>query len=356
MPDFEVRRDDLRATRLVERDEPSPLEDGQVRFRIDRFGLTANNVTYGVLGDFLRYWSFYPASADGWGRIPVWGYGDVVESAADGIGVGERFYGFLPMSSHVTLRARAGGPGFGEVSDHRADLPGVYNQYLRVDPDAPYADEQLLLRPLFATSFLIEDYLRAHEWFGAAGVVLSSASSKTAYGTAFMLQRADDRPEVIGLTSEGNRGWVESLGLYDRVITYDAIETGLAGTDALVYVDMAGDTAVREAVHGAAADRLRHSVMVGATHGEPEAMDADPDLPGPTPEFFFAPTQIARLTESEGPGWQRRLGAAFGDVAPRLGDWMKIERGAGPDALERTWLALVDGTADPARGYVVSVA
>ena len=330
------------------------IGEGQIQLRIDRFGLTANNVTYGLLGDSLDYWRFYPASEEGWGRVPVWGYGDVVASGVDGIQEGQRFYGFLPMSSHVTLRAHAGGPGFAEVSDHRAELAAVYNQYLRVDPDAPYADEQLLLRPLFATSFLIEDYLRSREWFGADAMVLSSASSKTAYGTAFMLQRADERPAVIGLTSEANREWVEALGLYDRVITYDAIDTGLAGDDALVYVDMAGDTAVREAVHRAAADRLRHSVMVGATHGEAGAMDADPDLPRPTPEFFFAPTQIERLTEAEGPGWQRRLVAAFGDLAPRLPQWMEIERAEGAEALEQTWLAFVDGHADPSRGYVIS--
>src|SRR3712207_7754442 len=39
----------------------------------------------------------------------------------------------------------------------------------------------LLLRPLFATSFLIAAHLRDHDHFGASAVVLSSASSKTAY-------------------------------------------------------------------------------------------------------------------------------------------------------------------------------
>jgi hypothetical protein len=72
--DIEVRRDDLRTTRVVDA-EPGA---GDVTLHIDRFGLTANNVTYGVFGDAMSYWAFFPASEEGWGRIPVWGYGDVV--------------------------------------------------------------------------------------------------------------------------------------------------------------------------------------------------------------------------------------------------------------------------------------
>ena len=54
MTDVEVRRDDFRATRVVEGAE------GIVR--IDRFALTANNVTYAVMGDALSYWQFFAAS------------------------------------------------------------------------------------------------------------------------------------------------------------------------------------------------------------------------------------------------------------------------------------------------------
>ena len=70
--------------RIEERPDPAP-GPGQVLVRIDRFAFTANNVTYGVAGDMLNYWSFFPAE-EGWGRIPVWGFGDVVRSSHDAVG------------------------------------------------------------------------------------------------------------------------------------------------------------------------------------------------------------------------------------------------------------------------------
>src|SRR3954463_9619355 len=156
MPAFEVRRDDLRTTRLVDGEPPAEdAADGEVQLRVDRFGLSANNVTYGAFGDAMSYWAFFPATDPGWGRVPVWGFGDVVASGVPGIEPGERFYGYFPMSSHVTLRPEPTGSGVTDAAHPRAGRPPVYNDYLRTPPDADHLDETLLLRPLFATSFLI---------------------------------------------------------------------------------------------------------------------------------------------------------------------------------------------------------
>ncbi len=43
----------------------APLAEGAVRFAIEKFAFTANNITYAVAGDMLNYWSFFPAE-DGW--------------------------------------------------------------------------------------------------------------------------------------------------------------------------------------------------------------------------------------------------------------------------------------------------
>jgi len=70
--DFVVRRDDLQRTAVLPASLPA-LADGQVLLKIDAFSFTANNITYAVIGEMLRYWEFFPA-ADGWGRVPVWGF------------------------------------------------------------------------------------------------------------------------------------------------------------------------------------------------------------------------------------------------------------------------------------------
>ena len=325
--DFEVRRDDLRATRVVDGSE------GNVR--IDRFALTANNVTYAVMGDAMRYWTFFPAAEDGWGRVPAWGVGEVLDT-------GETIYGLFPMASHVTLELD---DGLVDRAEHRRALAPFYNRYLRSPADAEHVDETLLLRPLFATAFLLQDFLGDDE----DPVVLGSASSKTAYSLAFLLRRAG-RP-VVGLTSPRNRSFVEALGVYDRVLGYDEVSE-LPGAP-LVFVDMAGDGQVRAAVH--ATGKLRRSVAVGATHWERLASGAG-DPRAPEPEPFFAPAHLDRMSEAIGAAeLQRRLDAVWVPFVGRLGRWLEVEEHAGPDALERVWRSLVDGEADPSRGHIVRV-
>ena len=77
--EFQVRKDDLSTTRVVTRTAPA-LNDGEVLAKVDRFGLTANNVTYGVVGERIGYWKFFPVTDDGWGIIPVWGFADIIDS------------------------------------------------------------------------------------------------------------------------------------------------------------------------------------------------------------------------------------------------------------------------------------
>ena len=67
-----VDRADLHRTRITESHVPEP-GPAEVVFEVERFGLSANNVTYALLGDTFGYWDLFPA-ASGWGQIPVWGY------------------------------------------------------------------------------------------------------------------------------------------------------------------------------------------------------------------------------------------------------------------------------------------
>ncbi len=356
--DFLVRRDDLHRTSFVPAPLPT-LADGQVLLRIDAFAFTANNVTYAVFGEMMRYWNFFPAP-DGWGRIPVWGFADVVESRHPSIAVGERFYGYLPMSTHLVVQPeRANDGGFVDGSVHRRDLPAVYNQYVRAatDPgyDPAHEDAQMLLRPLFMTAFLIDDVLEEHQFHGARQIVLSSASSKTAIGLASLLHRRAGRTyEVVGLTSASNRAFVTGLGYYDRVVSYDEIDT-LADDLPTVFVDMAGNGAVRDAVHRRCGDQLSYSCAVGGTHWGQVAPPPS-DLPGAPPTFFFAPDRIQQRAADWGMAeLSKRMGLAWQHLLGRLDHWMKVRRGSGHAEVERIYLATLDGTADPADGHILSL-
>jgi Protein of unknown function (DUF2855) len=354
MPDFLVRRDDLRTTRVEDPPDEPELHDGEARLRIERFGFTANNVTYGAFGEQMGYWRFFPAP-DGWGRIPVWGFGAVADSRADGIAEGQRFYGYFPMSSTATMRPRPWGGGFEDGSVHRADLPATYNRYFEATPQAfpPEHDAvSAVVRPLYMTGWLIAQHL--HE--GSGTVALASASSKTAYSTAYAVGQLEDAPAVIGLTSGRNADFVRSLGFYDTVLTYDEADQ-LPRGESLRYVDMAGDAELRRRVHEHLADDLEASIVVGATHWDQASLDTGGDpLPGPQPEFFFAPSVLEKLSAQLGAGeLQRRLGADWLTFLEPLAAIVEIEEHSGADAVERVYRSFLDGTADPRKGHVLNL-
>jgi hypothetical protein len=354
--DFLIAKDDLHRCRF--QDAPAPeVGPGQALLRVDRFGLSANNITYAMFGEGMSYWSFFPAAEPGWGRMPVWGFAEVMQSEVEQLSPGTRVYGYLPPSSELVLSpARVDERGFLDASPHRAELPAAYNAYARVDADPIYEphteDLQMLLRPLFFTSYLIDDFLAEASMFGASGAILSSASSKTASGLAFLLSRRAG-VEVIGLTSARSLEFTASLGVYDRVLTYEEIES-LADTPS-VYVDMAGDAQVRSQVHGHFGAELTHSAVVGATHHD--RMGAVPDsLPGPRPTFFFAPDRVAKRTKEWGrDGFEQRLAEAWRPYVEWCASWIEVIRGEGPDPLQRAYVDLLDGRIDPAKAHALSL-
>lgn len=354
--DFVVQRDDWSRCAFLSTPLPDALAPGHVLLRVDRFALTANNVTYALTGDMLGYWRFFPA-APPWGRLPVMGFADVERSAHPDVAEGERVFGFFPMSTHLEIEADGvGAASFADAAAHRRDSARAYRQYLRVggDPlyEAAHEDAILLFRGLFTTSFLVDDFLADNDFFGARTFVISSASSKTAIALAFLLSRRAVG-EVVALTSARNRAFVERLGCYDRVATYGEIGSLAADTPA-VFVDHAGDGPVVGAVHHHFGERLRHSCVVGATHWSGERPRGD--LPGPAPAFFFAPTQIEKRNADWGPsGFQQRLTESWRRFRAFTERWLEIVRGRGQADVERAYREVLDGRAQPHQGHVLSL-
>jgi len=354
--DFLIAREDLHGCRFDEHDAPQP-DVGQAILRVERFGLTSNNITYAKFGDAMSYWDFFPAP-EGWGRVPVWGFAEVADSRVDALAPGTRVYGYLPPSSElVVMPERVDDQGFVDASPHRAKLPAAYNAYARVDADAIYdADsepEQMLLRPLFFTSYLIDDFLADASMFGARTAILSSASSKTASALAYLLSLRSD-VDVIGLTSSRSVDFARGLGVYDDVVSYDELDS--LGTDPAVYVDMAGDAQVRTAVHARLDSALAHSAVVGATHHD-RMGDVPASLPGPRPTFFFAPDRVVKRTADWGrEGFERRLAEAWRPYVQWCDGWLEVVEQDGADALQGAYLDLLDGRIDPSQAHVLSLA
>lgn len=356
MTDFLVKRDDLRTSRIADCDV-TELGPGQARLRIDTFGLTANNITYAVFGEQMSYWKFFPAP-EGWGRVPMWGFAEVEDSHAEGVAPGTRVYGYLPPSSQLVVTpARVDASGFVDGSPHRAQLPSAYQHYTVTEHDPLYRADteaiQMLLRPLFITSFLIDDQLADTGLAARGPVVISSASSKTAIGVAFLLAQREGA-EVIGVTSPRSATFVEGLDVYDRTVTYDAIES-LPSAPA-TFVDIAGDSGIRRAVHSHYEDELLYSMAVGVTHWEGPLPGAD-RLPGPSPVFFFAPDRIVQRSSHWGPaGLQTRVADAWHGFCAWTAGWLEVAHRRGPEAVQGVYLDVLEGRVDPTAAHVLSMA
>lgn len=354
--DFLVKRDDLHEVRIEEGGDAPELSDGEALLEVDCFGMTANNITYAVLGDMMNYWKFFPSGVEGWGRVPVWGFAEVADANGTGLEDGARYYGYLPPSSHLVVRPeRVDKRGFNDGAPHRAELPSAYQGYrgVSVDPiyDADKEAEQMLFWPLYYTSFMIDDQLADKDFYGAERIVIASASSKTALIAAYLLAQRDG-VEIVGLTSPGNVEFVEGLGVYDATATYDEIE-GLPDGKA-AYVDMSGDHEVRRAVHERYGNDLTHDMVVGVTHHD-KVGDVE-GLPGPRPEMFFAPTRITeRIADWGAAAVDEKVCGSWKPFVDWSGGWLEVERRSGTEALKETYLEVLDGKVPPRVGRVISL-
>ena len=346
-----VNQNAITETRVVTT-QAEPLAPGQARLAIESFALTSNNVTYAAAGFDIGYWQFFPTSENGWGIVPVWGTAKVVESRTDVLSVGTRLYGFYPMASEVVIASENGTAGLVDAAAHRAKLPLIYNQYTPVKT-GPVSEDHLraLLQPLLATSYLIYDWLQDNDCFGAEQIIVGSASSKTGLGHCRYLAEPKARAyQIVGLTSVGNRAFVEGLGHCDTVLTYDQI----AELDHVpsVYVDMSGNSTVKAELHGTLKHQLKHSSAVGLSHWD--QFTPAMRLEGPKPEFFFAPSQVAKRRQEWGPGKiEAQITAAWKRIAASASDWMDVQVHEGVEAAEGVYAALAKGEADPKIGAVI---
>lgn len=352
--EHQVNRNNIRETRWYEYEAP-PLEDGDVLLAIDKFAMTANNVTYAAFGDMMQYWNFFPAN-DGWGRVPMWGFATVAESKAEGVTPGQRVYGYVPASNaFIARKVTSAGIAFRDNADKRVGLSPIYNTYTFTTDDPAYTSDteaqQMLFRPLFATGWWLADLICRHP-AELKSALITSASSKTSLSMAWSLNSKDMSIETIGLTSSGNVDFTDGTGVYARTLSYDQIPGMQAAAPSSV-TDMRGSPAIRAAVHTALESELAASITVGAT--EWEAKQTSEPLPGIEPEFFFAPDYIAKRMKEEGPAISSQVTADLVRFYEASKAFVTPKTSTGADAIEAAWQTCLEGSVPPDTGLILTL-
>ena len=362
MKQFQVNKTNLDSTRIVTSDAELPsVSAGEILVRVQKFGFSANNITYAVAGDQLGYWQFFPPmgeDAEGWGVIPVWGFAEVVDSQVDDITVGERFFGYFPPATHLIMEAGdISSRNFFDTSEHRAQLPKGYNLYHRLvaEPEStPMADDlRMLLYPLYVTSFALWDQLKENDWYGAEQIIVVSASSKTSIGLGYALNGDDAAPDTIGITSARNVSFVDGLNIYDSTVAYDDLEASIAQRPTAI-VDMAGNADVLGRLHNHLGDNMVRTLNVGLTHWEGQGRDERVNRD--RSEFFFAPGRIQKRISDWGLRvFNERSTSFVMETASKSMTWLKLQPVEGIQGLDAVFSSVAQGTIDPSIGLTVEM-
>ncbi|MEM1139632.1 MAG: DUF2855 family protein, partial [Pseudomonadota bacterium] len=177
--------------------------------------------------------------------------------------------------------------------------------------------------------------------------------SKTSTGLAFALKDDADAPTTIGLTSARNKAFVEGLELYDRAMTYDAVEAIYASLPTLIVV-LAGYGPLLGALQKRLGANLQKSVGVGLTHWEQGPTHAD--IIAERSTFFFVPDHIdKRMADWGTQGFFDKSGAFLQRSFQDSQRWMAINELAGLSSLEAVYEGVLNGKRPAEEGIVITL-
>jgi hypothetical protein len=366
MSEFQVSKINYEEFRIVDIDlSSSELNEGEVLVKIDKFALTANNITYAVVAEQIGYWKFFPPhqatsgtdeDLSAWGILPVWGFANVVRSNNSDVPVGERIFGYFPPATHLVMKpSNVSEATWLDASEHRLALPAGYNIYRKVESgsasDERLEDERMLLYPLHITSFSLYDFFQSNDWFGATQLVMISASSKTSTGLAYGVQKDKDAPSLVALTSSRNLQMVTDLGVYDQNLCYDQI-TEIDANKPTVIVDMSGNGQVLNDLHKHLGDNMKFCSNVGVTHWK--EIKKGPDFIKSRSEVFFAPSQLQKRIKEWGmDGFEKVSANYLAHSFARSREWLKMTDVEGLDGMASIYPKLCKGDIAPEVGLTV---
>lgn len=351
---FLVHKKELGNAKLVNTPIPE-IGEQEILFQIDKYVLSSNNITYAVTGYQFKYWEFFPTE-EPFGIIPVWGVARVIESKHPDIKVGERFFGYFPMSR--VLKAEIGNitpHGFMEKSAHRKGLMAIYNYYTNLGANTPadttVEDYSLVSRITFSTSFLLYHLLKDESFFGADQIILTSASSKTALGLAYLLRQNQptDGKKLIGLTSPRNLDFVKAVGYYDEVVAYADLENKIPAHSSTV-LDFSGNSELLIRMNDLLKEKLQHTTLIGITDWRAEKAFAKlPNTAG-----FHAGIQSQKKKKEWGLEKMTQLiGKELAGFIKSTSAWMSLHYIKDADALAQFYQELLKGQISPHKGYIV---
>ena len=248
----------------------------------------------------------------------------------------------------------------------------------------------MLYRPLFWTSFWSEDWLHSTGYRGGvSSVLISSASSKTAFCLAYNIRKriaqgeVDKATKVIGLTSRKNVAFTKKLALYDEVLEYGSFASApplqARSERKWLYVDVAGNEDVNKAINAHFASpytgNLVASIALGFTTLSPSSSEIgsvnfdmnkfDATAPvheattstfPPKVESFFMPEWLeVRRHQIPVAEIFRRQNVAWKELLRDCPGWVELDHTRGAQAVQVAYQRLSKEGLGPEKGMIWSL-
>jgi Protein of unknown function (DUF2855) len=245
----------------------------------------------------------------------------------------------------------------------------------------------MLYRPLFWTSYWCEDWIYSSNYrAGVSHILISSASSKTAFCLAYLVGKRIRRGEInkdtkiIGLTSKRNVDFTKRLQLYHEVLDYDSFTSAHSfqgGQDIKwLYVDVAGNKKLNKRIHAHFASpytgKLTANIALGLTNLQPSTAETTPERLGTNPfnvskdantltlwpreEFFFMPEWLD-IRRHQIPILEifRRQNQAWKELMEDCVGWVELKRVYGAAGIEEAYRKLSREGLGPDKGLIWSL-
>lgn len=210
----------------------------------------------------------------------------------------------------------------------------------------------------------MEDSLNETNYRGLKNILISSASSKTAFLVAYrtLLRReapgSNRKVKLVGLTSRSNLQFTRRLGLYDQVFAYDQVASisKVAKVDNCLYIDVSGNQSLNESIARNITPKV--TIQLGMTSVEGGNVGSVSGAKGNTDkwEFFFMPEWLAVRVKQVGPKSLKEMQKVAWDQLMEDGpSWVKIETYSGEREVLEAYLKTLKGGASPDEGQMFTL-
>jgi len=272
-----------------------------------------------------------------------------------------------------------------------------YNQIIRCNSDPQYSldaeDLAMLYRPLFWTAFWCEDWIHSSGYRGGvSNILVSSASSKTAFCFAYLVGKRIRRGELgkntrlIGLTSNRNIAFTKRLGLYDEVLEYDTFASAKSfqgQSSTWLYIDVASNDELNKRITSHFSSPytgiLAAFVVLGMTNLSPTSKDIVSSMKWDENPFGTSPTVNITAQNPTSPFWPKveaffmpewldvrrhqiplmeilsRQNKAWKDLMADCTKWVELEHLYGPAQVKDAYERLTKEGLGPDKGLIWSL-